>query len=472
MAVDAGAEALKGNPPSRKASPDVKTLGDESEGQRKMSERAVGQPDSSGVLERLKNQKVSRRKLLAGAASLVAGVAAGEVLRRTAMGGASKAENVLADAQASGAVEKGVLPVIQESTESFRMSVANWIIEADESIPLNSRSETFNRTVEEDMRIIQSTIDSLPKVGNLRFVLTNSDRPSIDNTEENSAVYISRNASAETIKEQIGHEVAHLWDPDANYKYLPKLVSAEDLKLLRAEREKVLSDPTFSPNVPSMERIFLREKGTGVWALDRKYTPPQMADLVAVYADLYWLMQGPSAEINISRFLFEPHIKDALDEVKRFSKEPGIVNYWSVGEFIEGQKLRFDALSRQNPIFGKAVEIIKQKQHLFTFENTLWASGRFEGVGFHGKYLADWWRGVPFLVNGVLAEGIMNNDPEIVALFPADVAKQIKINLENLKGATELERFAQMGMATMMYKAETPFTAYFGLMKLIASKAK
>ena len=375
-------------------------------------------------------------------------------------------------ATAMPSVTETLLVTPTETAAVKELPAANWEVIADPQIVGTTSEYPFNRTVEQDLAIINAALIEVPKIGEVKIILTDSDRPSFNNEPEIPEIYLSRKSFPDYMKAQLFHEATHLWDPEANYQQLPKVLSEADLAKLKELREQILNDPTFTPNVPYMEKIFTAEKSLVTWDFSKTYTYTnnQLAELVTINPDIFWLIQGPSVDNTRSRFLFEPFLQNSLNSIESYTQEPGLAEYDSLEGFMAANKSRLDALSEQDPIIAKALEILRTKQELFTFKNLLWTAGRLKDFQIGGKYTADWWRSLPYLVNGVLAQGIMTENPQVVSLF-GDQARQLKVDLENLlKGATEMERFAELGKATLMYDVETPFTPYLDKIKSLAAK--
>src|SRR3989344_1947365 len=359
-------------------------------------------------------------------------------------------------------------PAPVETPTIKELPAANWQILTDPQIEGTISEYPFNRTVEQDLAIINAALTEVPKIGEVKIILTDSDRPSFNNEPEIPEIYISRKTFPDYMRAQLFHEAFHLWDPEANYQQLPKVLSEADLAKLKELREQILNDPAFKPNVPHMEQIFTGEKASVTWNFSKTYTNNQLAELVTINPDIFWLVQGPSVDNTRSHFLFEPFLQNSLDMIKTYAQEPGLAEYDSLKGFMAVNQPRLDALSEQDPIIAKALEILRTKQELFTFKNLLWTGGRLSNFQIGGKYTADWWNSLPYLVNGVLSEGIMTEDPQVTSLF-GDQARQLRVDLENLKEASEMERFAELGNATLIYNVQTPFTLYLDKLKSIAA---
>ena len=121
---------------------------------------------------------------------------------------------------------------------------------------------------------------------------------------------------------------------------------------------------------------------------------------------------------------------------------------------------------------NKVIDILLDKKDLFTEENLGWiASAGYDSERFSGKYTADWWRGLIYETNGVLAEALITGNQSVISLFPAENIGQITIDLEALRGDVESERFAELGKATLMFNQKTPVSPFIDKISDLAESA-
>src|SRR3972149_7582942 len=166
------------------------------------------------------------------------------------------------------------------STESPEVSPStHWELVVAPELDIRS-AYPFNRTTEQDIAIIQSTIDTLPQIGNLKIVLTSGKGARFD--KDYQTINVGRDSFPESMKAALTHDYFHFLDPLYNSQALREIVGPENFDELIALRNQALEDPNFSPNVPSLDKIFAPKKRSLSWDFQKNYTPDQLAPLGSV----------------------------------------------------------------------------------------------------------------------------------------------------------------------------------------------
>ena len=361
-----------------------------------------------------------------------------------------------------------IQPPSPSPTENAEVSpFANWEIVVDSEISGLS-DYPYNRTIEQDIAIIQSTIDTLPQLGNLTIALTSGKGARFD--RDSQTISVGRNSFPESMSGATIHDYFHFIDPLFNSGVLRQLIGQEKFNELVALRNQALEDPEFPSNIPSLEKIFSSKKQGLSWDYDKNYTPEQISTLVTLYPDAFWLIQGRAGKEG--RHIFKPYIESSLGLIEQFALEPGLASWDSFEGFEQANIEKFYQLRRE-PAMNRAIEILEANKDLLTWENLLWITDAgYDSERFSGNNAADWWKGLPYLVNGALGQAVMTNDQATISLFPPEARGQIKIDLEALKNDAEAERFADLGKATSIYGQETSISPFIEEIQELASEPK
>lgn len=343
---------------------------------------------------------------------------------------------------------------------------ANWTITVDQKIAGTKSESPYNRTIEQDTATLTEALKVLPKIGSLEIVLTSGQRASFNYDKIKPEIFVGRELiNKEWLKRDLFHEVMHYYDPGLNLNYLKTVMSEAEIVKLIELKKQALSDSVYASDVPSLEKIFTPNKSGLQWGEVKDYNPQQVASLTNFYPDLYWLVQG--TDIAHSRNLFKPYINKSLELIDKFAQQPGAASWGNFNEFISANKSQFDQLKTQDAITRRALEILEQKQDLF--KNDEWLPATGYSVRLDGLYIADWWRGLPYVINGILGQGVEEGDSSITNLFPSADLPVLKVNLDNLKYQAEFERFAEIGRATFWFGKATSATPFISELQLIAA---
>lgn len=350
----------------------------------------------------------------------------------------------------------------QKSIEQAKPQSA-WVVEVDPKL-----SSISPERIEEDKAIIQSVLEKFPQIGNLKIILTSGHVSQFK--VETQEIILSRDyehfkQAPEIFSFGLAHELFHYFDPELNGQALSAFLTEQQLVELKQLREQALSDPVWGRDYPDLEKIFTPAKNTigHDLSLSRKYTEEQLAEWSDEYADATWLARTISNELSPAN-AFGRSLSTHFMLFRNYANEAaGIADISSMVEFLElpEVKSKVDPLAAKNPVLAKSLELIRQKGTLFAFENIVWPSTTPVQTRLQGKYLSNWWEALPNYIHSVLAEGVLENNPEVVNLFPPKDLGEIKSELKKLQDQADQEKLADLGVVTTMFGMRTSLSPLF-----------
>lgn len=356
----------------------------------------------------------------------------------------------------------------------------NWVIEVDPEI----REKISPQKIEEDLKRIQVVIDKFPQIGNLEIILKPpSGWRHVDYFDPSTQqIIIIRDyehfprAAPDDFEIGVAHEVSHYLDPELNYEALLAFLTEQQLDQLKKLREQALSDSFWGRDYPDLEKIFAQIKNQAPYDLyfGKKYTQEQLANQTDFYPNAIWIstniFHDSSEEFRPFRGSLSAEFKTIEEYASARESQVRIrfVEVVPMDPFFEDQKEKIAALAAKNPVFAKAIELIKAKRLLFTHRNIIRYALTPVRADLEGSTVAKMWRALPRYINIVLAEAILEGNTEVIDLFDPAELETIKSELYVVQEVADAEKFANLGVVTILFGEDTPLSPLFKNLALVS----
>lgn len=348
------------------------------------------------------------------------------------------------------------------STKSEQEKVSNWAIEIDPKL-----AGVVQDRIDKDIAIIQSIIEKLPQIGNLKIRLTSGHVSQFDIDKQE--LIISRDyehfvEASESFPIAVAHEAWHYLDPELNGEYLSKFISEANFAEYKALREKLLSDKIWGRDYPSLEAIFTLDRPSIGHALSVKksYSQGQLASWSDIYPDAVWIAQRRFNGVE-AKNPFKIVLSQELNLIGKYAQEQEAfrrVDLTTIFEFLDMPevKTKVDPMVAKNPILSKAMELLMAQKAILGAHNIVRSGAAPVNAKLEGRNMGDWWEALPNYFHLVLAEAVLGENQEVIKLFNPAALEAVKFNLRQLQKEADEEKFAEVGVATTLFGAETPLS--------------
>lgn len=258
------------------------------------------------------------------------------------------------------------------------------------------------------------------------------------------------------------HEFHHAHDPTSAYRRLAPYFTAQELVNLLVLREKIVADPAIGRKYPEIARIFAAPD-----------FPPDTPVESIWFTTQGYMGEIPGLKVFDETLLPTGYVENITrlkqDEADKKSRELGIMTrsgrlvvledhekYGSYSRFLATDEAELDNLAKSDKRWAYIVSRMRQKSQYL--DNSRW----FTDVRgwFSPGDAPSYWRSLPKVAQGLLAEGAFENDPQFRALFDEPTYAKVAWELYDFERWLDGEKFAEI----LERKSDSPLVRQFNSM--------